>query len=204
MAKRKTYHHGDLRNALLQSALSMVEEKGLEHLSLRKVAASVGVSHAAPEHHFPSLRHLFNAMAVWGFETFVRTIGEALSRAPAEGAEMLRAGRRGYLGFASAHPNVLRLMFNSGLLDWTAEDLCRVADAAYAQLLDLSAPAAEYLGLRTEVERRALADLVWSQIHGEALLMIDKKLPEAGGAVEAASGSFDLAALIFGRFGAAR
>lgn len=197
MPNRKTYHHGDLRNALLQAALTMVEEIGLEQLSLRKIAASVGVSHAAPEHHFPSMRHLLNAMAIWGFETFVRMIAEEIDEAPKDGAAMLRAARRGYLGFAKAHSNILRLMFSSGHLDWSAADLCAAADAAWHQLLALSAPAAEHLGLRTEQERRQLAGLVWSQIHGEAHLTIDHKLPEDG----AAGGPLDMASLIFGAAG---
>jgi AcrR family transcriptional regulator len=194
MASRKNYHHGDLRNALLQAALIMVEEIGLEQLSLRKVAASVGVSHAAPEHHFPSMRHLFNAMAVWGFETFVRTLDEEMERSSRAGPETLRAARRGYLGFAKAHPNVLRLMFSSCRLDWSAADLCAAADMAWKQLLDLSAPAAAHLGMKTDAEREKLAGLVWSQIHGEAHLTIDHKLPEDNDA----SGSLDMAALIFG------
>jgi AcrR family transcriptional regulator len=194
MAKRKNYHHGDLRNALLQAALAMVEEIGLEQLSLRKIAAGVGVSHAAPEHHFPSMRHLLNAMAIWGFETFVRTLADEIDRAPKQGAETLRAARRGYLRFARHHPNILRLMFSSGHLDWAAPDLCAAADVAWRQLLDLSAPAADHLGLRTEGERRHLASLIWSQIHGEAHLTIDHKLPDAG----LAGGPIDIASLIFG------
>jgi AcrR family transcriptional regulator len=201
MANRKSYHHGDLRNALLQAALTMVEEIGLEQLSLRKIAASVGVSHAAPEHHFPSMRHLFNAMAIWGFETFVRTLADEIDRAPKQGAETLRAARRGYLGFAKAHSNVLRLMFSSGHLDWNAQDLRVAADAAWQQLLELSAPAAEHLGLRTDEERRKLAGLIWSQIHGEAHLTIDHKLPEDSVEVGAAGGTLDMASLIFGTAG---
>lgn len=192
MPKRQNYHHGDLRNALLQAALTMVEETGLEQLSLRKIAASVGVSHAAPEHHFPSMRHLFNAMATWGFETFVRTLAEEMDQAPKTGLEILRAARRGYLAFAKAHPNVLRLMFSSGRLDWTEAALCDAAEIAWNQLLELSAPAAEHLGLQTEDERRRLAGLIWSQIHGEAHLMIDQKLPG-----ERETGPLDIASLIF-------
>lgn len=198
MAKRQNYHHGDLRNALLQAALTMVEDIGLERLSLRKVAASVGVSHAAPEHHFPSMRHLFNAMATWGFETFVRTLAEEIGKAPRQGAEILRAARRGYLAFAKAHPNVLRLMFSSGHLDWSAAELCAAADAAWNQLLELSAPAARHLGLKTEGERRRLAGLIWSQIHGEAHLMIDHKLPD-----DSEAEMLDMASLIFGGVGRA-
>ena len=199
MPKRQTYHHGDLRNALLQAALAMVEEIGLEQLSLRKIAASVGVSHAAPEHHFPSMRHLFTAMAVWGFETFVQTLAEEMHRSPEGGAAVLRAARRGYLAFGKAHPNVLRLMFSSERLDWTAPELCDAADVAWKQLLALSGPAAEHLELKTDDERRRLAGLIWSQIHGEAHLMIDHKLPDEGNA-----DMLDMAALIFGAVGPMR
>lgn len=176
----------------------MMEKIGLEQLSFRKVAASVGVSHAAPEHHFPSMRHLYNAMATWGFENFVRTLAVEIERSPKEGAEVLRAARRGYLAFAKAHPNVLRLMFSSGHLDWSAPELCEAADVAWKQLLDISAPAANHLGLKTEQERRRLASLVWSQIHGEAHLTIDHKLPEEGGI-----DTLDMASLIFGAKGRA-
>lgn len=198
MAKRRNYHHGDLRNALLQAALTMVEEIGLEQLSLRKIAASVGVSHAAPEHHFPSMRHLFSAMATWGFETFVRMLAEEMEKAPSQGPDILRAARRGYLAFAKAHPNVLRLMFSSGRLDWNAAELRAAAEVAWNQLLDLSAPAARHLGLETEEERRRLAGLIWSQIHGEAHLMIDQKLPD-----QSEGTKLDMASLIFGTAGRA-
>ena len=199
MAKRRNYHHGDLRNALLQAALTMVEEIGLEQLSLRKVAASVGVSHAAPEHHFPSMRHLLNAIATWGFETFVHTLAQEMDSAPKRGPEILRAARRGYLAFARTRPNVLRLMFSSGRLDWNAPELCAAADAAWNQLLELSAPAARHLGLETEGERRRLAGLIWSQIHGEAHLMIDHKLPD-----DSEAEMLDMASLIFGAAGRIR
>ena len=81
MAKRQSYHHGDLHNALLAAAVALVEEDGLEALSLRKVAARVGVSHAAPEHHFPTLRHLLNAMAITGFDLFTRSMADQRAKA---------------------------------------------------------------------------------------------------------------------------
>src|SRR5690349_16003682 len=118
MASRKNYHHGDLRNALLTAALAIVEENGLEGLSLRKVAARVGVSHAAPEHHFPTLRHLQNAMATIGFELFVRSIDDERAASSDSREEQLRAAARGYLAYAKAHPALFRLMFTSNLLDW--------------------------------------------------------------------------------------
>jgi AcrR family transcriptional regulator len=199
MAPRKTYHHGDLRNALLAAALALVEESGLEGLSLRKVAARVGVSHAAPEHHFPTMRHLMNAMATAGFEMFERSMAEERARALPTPIEQLRASFRGYLSYARQHPGLFRLMFTANLLDWTDEALRGQAHLAYRQLEEVSAPAADFMGLKSNEERRALESLLWSQVHGHAHLIIDQKLPDE----ESVDCPFpdkplDIAGLIFG------
>ena len=178
MTSRKRYHHGDLRNALLAAALALVEENGLEGLSLRKVAARVGVSHAAPEHHFPTLRHLMNAMATVGFELFTRSMADERAASSDSPVEQMRAAARGYLAYAKAHPGLFRLMFTSNLLDWSDPVLREQAALGRRQLEEICAPAAEFMGLRTEAERAALESLVWSQVHGRAHLVIDQKLPD--------------------------
>ena len=199
MANKKTYHHGDLRNALLAAALALVEEDGLEGLSLRKVAARVGVSHAAPEHHFPTLRHLMNAMAIAGFELFTQSIADERVAAPNTPDQQMRAAARGYLGYARAHPALFRLMFTSNLLDWSDPVLQEKAGLGHMQLVEICVPAAEFMGLRTDEERRALESLVWSQVHGQAHLMIDQKLPDADDPdCPQLDRPFDIAALIFG------
>src|SRR6478736_9746442 len=63
----RPYHHGDLRNALLDSARSILEKQGLEALSLRAVARKAGVSHAAPYRHFPNHEALLAELATEGF-----------------------------------------------------------------------------------------------------------------------------------------
>lgn len=199
MPSRKTYHHGDLRNALLAAALQLVEESGLEGLSLRKVAARVGVSHAAPEHHFPTLRHLMNALATHGFMLFTRSMAE--HRAAADGAPeaQMRAATEGYLAYARAHPGLFRLMFTNNLLDWEDPALCEQAALGHMQLVEICAPASDYLGLTADADRRSLEALVWSQVHGQAHLMIDEKLPDPTGPnCPQVVGPFDVAGLIFG------
>jgi AcrR family transcriptional regulator len=178
MTAKKTYHHGDLRQALIKTALEMIEETGLDGLSLRKIAARIGVSHAAPEHHFPSLRHLMTAMAGEGFAIFARSMAEERQKAPDEPVEQMRAACRGYLNYARAHPALFRLMFTANLLDWTGHELTENGREAYRHLAEICAPAADMRGLKTEAERAALEHLVWSQIHGQAHLMIDRKLPD--------------------------
>lgn len=198
MAGRKSYHHGDLRNALLSAALALVEEHGLEGLSLRKVAARVGVSHAAPEHHFPTMRNLMNAMATAGFELFTRSIADARASAPDSPEEQMRAAGDGYLAYARAHPALFRLMFTSNLLDWSDPVLQEQAELGHMQLIEICAPAAEFMGLRTDAEQRALESLVWSQVHGRAHLTIDQKLPDGGPDCPQPGEPFDIASLIFG------
>jgi AcrR family transcriptional regulator len=199
MAPKKTYHHGDLRNALLTGALALIEENGLEGLSLRKVAARVGVSHAAPEHHFPTMRHLMNAMATAGFEMFARSMAEERAQALPTPVEQVRAAFRGYLSYARQHPGLFRLMFTANLLDWTDEALREQSRLGYRQLEEICAPAADFMGLRSEAERRSLESLLWSQVHGHAHLVIDQKLPDDANAdCPFPDKPLDIAGLIFG------
>lgn len=196
MEQRKTYHHGDLRNALLAAALDLLEEDGLEALSLRRVAARVGVSHAAPAHHFPTLRVLLNALAAIGFERFAAAMRDARAGAAPDPVAQMRAAERGYLDFAVAQPALFRLMFTEALIDWTDRALTEAADASYRQLAEICAPAAAHLGIEDPEGRAALERLVWSQAHGRAHLTVERKFPRFGDA-EAGPGGIDLAGLLF-------
>lgn len=181
MARQKSYHHGDLRQALIDNGLDMLEEHGLEGLTLRKLAARVGVSHAAPEHHFPTLRHLLTALATEGFRLFAASMRSAMAEAADDPAEQLRAASRGYLAFATSRPHLFRLMFTANRLDWDDPALGPPANAAHAVLEEISLPVARRLNRDTPEGRAAVEQLVWSQIHGHAHLMIDGKLQQEGG-----------------------
>ena len=197
MARQKSYHHGDLRQALIDNGLDMLEEHGLEGLTLRKLAARVGVSHAAPEHHFPTLRHLLTAFATEGFRLFATSMRSAMAQAPDDPAEQLRAASRGYLAFASSRPHLFRLMFTANRLDWEDPALAPPADAAHAVLKEVSLPVAKRMQMETPEGRAAVEQLVWSQIHGHAHLMIDGKLQQEGGAgCEPFAAPLDLASVL--------
>lgn len=175
----------------------MLEELGLEDLSLRKIAARVGVSHAAPEHHFPSLRHLLNALAVEGFGSFRQSMLSHMQAQPKRPADQLRAALRGYLAFATERPHLFRLMFNRNRLDWEDPALCQVADAAHVVLEEISLPVARRMGLDTPEGRASVEQLVWSQIHGHAHLLIDGKLPPEGdGGCKPFAAPLDLASVL--------
>lgn len=110
MCASRPYHHGDLRERLLQRAeQSLRETGGVERLSLRQIAREVGVTHNAPSRHFRDKQALLDALAHTGFER----LGAAFRAADVEGpfVERFRSLARAYLGFAVDNPALLTLMF---------------------------------------------------------------------------------------------
>jgi AcrR family transcriptional regulator len=190
------YHHGRLRDALLAAALDILEKDGLEALSLRKIATAVGVSHAAPSHHFPTLRHLLTGLASIGFTRFDQAMRSARESAVPDPAEQMRATESAYLAFATGHPALFRLMFTATLINWEDPELIGPARAARAQLTEICLPAAKLLGMHTPQQRAALERLVWSQIHGQAHLDIEHQF-DGGDGSDSGEPVIDLAGLLF-------
>jgi AcrR family transcriptional regulator len=112
MAKNSSYHHGDLRAALIAAAGVEIERIGYENLSLRELAASLGVSRAAPYRHFADRRALLAAIAAEGFERLASIYRNATGKTP---EKRLTAAGRAYLAFAAERPQLFRLMFASDL-----------------------------------------------------------------------------------------
>ena len=106
----KPHHHGDLRAALIQAGLDILQTDGLHGLSLRKCAARAGVSHAAPAHHFDGLVGLKGAIAHHGLTLFRDAMVLAAKDAQTDLA-YLKGICRGYLDFVAARPALFRLMF---------------------------------------------------------------------------------------------
>src|SRR5260370_31479327 len=95
----KSYHHGDLRNALIQAGLEMLSESGAAALDLRKVARRAGVSHAAPYRHFADRQALIAAINEEGIHRLAGRIRSTLREAPGDAVEQLDALARAYLPF---------------------------------------------------------------------------------------------------------
>src|SRR5262245_50671314 len=163
-----TYHHGNLRNALLKAARALLEERGPSALSLREIARRVGVSAPAAYHHFPSL----DAIAVGLAEQGAAEMAECLKAAPGDGkSRLLRIGEA-YVAFARANPALYRLMFGEGL-----PAASRSGDAVRALRLRSYDTIKSALGERLpEAELQAAGLFLWSVVHGLALLMIDGQI----------------------------
>ncbi|MDE3114449.1 MAG: TetR/AcrR family transcriptional regulator [Pseudomonadota bacterium] len=155
-----TYHHGDLHNALRQSASAILEEEGLAALSLRAVARRAGVSHAAPYRHFPSHESLLAELATDGFAELCGRIADAGVESVAPGDRIAAIGGA-YMRFASQKPALTRLMFGAQLPN-------------RAEFPALKA-AADALG--TEIGRVLGDDVLgmaaWGAVHGLAMLVLE-------------------------------
>ena len=170
-----TYHHGDLRRALLDEAATVLTESGVGALSLRELARRVGVSATAPYHHFPNKAALVSALA----EDALWALDEALIEAVADVADpeaRLRALGVAYVLFAVEHPEKFRLAFRpemgSPAKTLTEED----------EDLPTRAPAFRHLWSAVvaleinEQDRSQAALAAWGLVHGLASLLVDGPL----------------------------
>ena len=164
--EQRGYHHGDLHSALIAAGLAMLAGSDAEHLSLRELARTVGVSPTAVYRHFPDKKALLAALALEGITRLGEAQAEA-SRAAGGGAAGFAATGRAYVRFALAHPALFRLTFMHGdhgtdqpFGDNEAARLLRTYAEAFA------GPDASRLQLQA-----------WAVAHGLAMLMLDGMLP---------------------------
>ncbi len=169
---KKAYHHGELRESLLEAAELLLEEDGPVGLSLRKVGRRLGVTPGAPYRHFEDKDALLAALAVRGFQRLRETM-MADQEGSADGEESLRRTGLGYLEFASRHPEMFRLMFG-WIPSRDVPELCEAGDAAFAGLRGVL-ERCEQEGLLTKSVPDA-GLMAWSAVHGAAFLLIDKRL----------------------------
>lgn len=154
------YHHGDLRNGLLEAARTILEEESLAALTLRAVARKAGVSHAAPYRHFPNHEALLVELSVEGFDELRMAIAEA---AKAQGVESEKIANIGaaYMRFVAQRPALARLMFGGQLPN---RDQFPALGAKADSI-------GEEIG--NALHDSALGLAVWASVHGLAMLVLE-------------------------------
>lgn len=180
--KRASYHHGDLRQQLLRVAEEIILERGVDGFTLREAARRLGVSPAAPAHHFKDARGLLTEVAAAAFREF----GEALERADRAGgadpSRRLHEQAAAYVRFALNAPAKFQLLFRHDKQDMTNEALARAAKHAYGVL-----EGAIRAATRTPAEEPLTPDAQglllahWSIVHGFAHLALGGELRTAAG-----------------------
>jgi AcrR family transcriptional regulator len=167
-----------LRDALLTEALKIIERRGIADISLRELARRLGVSSAAPYHHFATRTELLLALAQNGFERFESVMREELARVDDSPIEQLRALGRAYLKFAAHHPALFRLMFASGF-DPVFHLGESVGAKTFNMLKDVVAACLEQSG-RHEQDPLPACLAMWGGVHGIAALRLDGELVAMG------------------------
>lgn len=179
--RRKTapYHHGDLPRALVDAAVAIIAESGVEGLTLKDAASRVGVSHAAVYRHFADKHALLVGVAERGFERFGAAFAAALDAAPSPRTRtaFLHVGRS-VVRFAAAEPVLYRVMF-SGAKRWSLRELAAAPAATpFGRMLGLIAELQQAGVLRPgNATRQAVA--IWATTHGLASLVAAGALPGA-------------------------
>jgi AcrR family transcriptional regulator len=159
--KKASYHHGDLRSAILRSAGNLMEKQGVGGLSLRAAARRAGVSHNAPYRHFPDRDALLAALGAEGFGQLQRAL---------EGKSGRELGAA-YVRFALERPERFRLMFGARLAKGGSPELRAQAQATFGALQGA------FAALGADAEYAAVA--AWSLVHGLAHLILDGHLGRA-------------------------
>jgi AcrR family transcriptional regulator len=179
-AKTETpYHHGDLREALLQSAERVLERDGLAGLTLRAVAREAGVSHAAPTHHFGDLTGLLSELAAVGFHQFNAAMASSCDSATTPLARAL-ARPKAYVAYAQAHPGMYGIMFRTERLDYSRPSLNEAAEASFAGLANaIGMMRQEQIsGDALTLNQGAAIARAWSMVHGFTMLLLDGRLED--------------------------
>jgi AcrR family transcriptional regulator len=162
------YHHGDLRRAIMNAALEMTTESGLASLSLREIARRIGVTTAAPYHHFKDRQSLLVELAIEGYWGLFEAMSLALKNTKSADSEM-EAAAVAYLHFGRSYPAQYAIMFSGELTPHPrAGEMMLVANRS----LDLVRASLGSSGNLGEAERTEAAFCAWSLLHG--ILMLDR------------------------------
>ena len=194
-ARRDRYHHGDLKEALIQTAVELLSERGTEAFSMAEASRRLGVAVSAPYRHFADRDALLAAVALRA----ASLLAEQLDRTASSGtpAERLAAAARAYVRFADVQRPLFRALAGTALNKDSHPEIARAAQSIGAVFLSPSAA----LASGSQAAAARLAAAIVATAHGHATLMLDGTFGSGPGAARAAADQAAAAtlALISGR-----
>jgi AcrR family transcriptional regulator len=167
------YHHGDLRNVLIEIATELLAEEGTQGLSLRKIAQKAGVSHNAPYMHFADKEAVLAAIATEGFRLLAIAVESAIATAAKGTREQLIAASTAYVNFAIDRPHHLQVMFYPYDPAKYPEAIS-ASQASLNRLLELVSTGQENRTLIAG-NPQAMTKAIWAMVHGIATISIAYK-----------------------------
>jgi AcrR family transcriptional regulator len=172
-AQPKNYHHGNLRNELLDTAEAHLAEAGMDALSLRALARAAGVSQTAPYRHFNDKSELLAALAVRGYRKLLEELEAAGRRAGANPVEQMHSFAHSYVNYAISHPDLFKLMFGPALQPLEDHLELHAASRNTYELVRQIMRRGIDQGVFRDEDDHYMANAGWSGIHGLAILKVD-------------------------------
>ena len=173
--KNAPYHHGDLRNTLIEAGVKMLSEQGEAAISMRKLAKEAGVSHNAPYMHFADKEALLVAIAEEGFHILTDYVSQAIADDQEDWMARFHAGCWSYVQFALEHPSHLNLMFRE--YDHVKYPSLNEVSTGSLVLLRELIDAGQLSRFVIEGESKQIATLIWSLLHGVSVILAGRKMP---------------------------
>jgi AcrR family transcriptional regulator len=176
MPKKKSYHHGDLKNALIEAGADILSKDGVSGLSLRKVAQKAGVSHTAPYAHFADKQALIAAISTEGYKKLYEQIAQAAEQYRSDPLQRLVESSWAYVEFALDEPDHFKVTL-SGMIEKEQDypAFVETAKQTFSLVVDIVAQCQ-----RADILRKGAADLtavsVWALIHGFVTLLLENQI----------------------------
>jgi AcrR family transcriptional regulator len=172
---RTRYHHGDLRAALIEGGLELIERKGFHALTLREIGKQLGVSRSAAYRHFKDKDALLSAISEAGFVEFGNIV-EAARKDAGEGfAAQMDAMALAYHRFANEHPAKFEVMFAAAVEPGGAAE---AGGGRNLRILEETIRDAQRTGEVRPGEPNLMARVIWALVHGASMLRLDRESEE--------------------------
>jgi len=170
---RKSYHHGDLKNALIQAGIQILAKEGVAGLSLRKVAGKAGVSHAAPYAHFTDKQALIAAISTEGYRRLYERIEDIIRQYADDPSKQLIETAWAYVDFALTDPAHFKITF-SGVIEQEKEHptFVEMSQKSFESVVRI-VEACQARGVLESGPSDLMAVSVWSLVHGFASLVLE-------------------------------
>ena len=176
MSDKESYHHGDLKNALVAAGVEILAGEGLNAISLRNVAKKAGVSHSAPYAHFKDKQALLAAISTEGFKKLLTQLKSVVSQYKEQPEQLLPEACWVYYQFALQETNIFKMMF-SGVLEKEKDysDFVEVVQKTFQVVVEV-VTICQTAGILQAGESQLTAMTLWAQIHGMISLYLEGQI----------------------------
>ncbi|BCZ44618.1 TetR family transcriptional regulator [Clostridium gelidum] len=170
------YHHGDLRESLINMGLKLFNEEGAEKFSIRKVAAMCNVSHAAPYKHFKSKEELITAISEYVFSNFESSLNEIVEKYKNKPYERIIELGKKYVWFMVENPDYLKFAFGGNCESEIVIEENKIRSVEYGSFNIFKNCAVDLLQSLNVKEEEYAQDIIamWSMVHGLAIMLSNK------------------------------